>query len=107
MQYDKNQSMKKVVQYLREGWYGNGDAYVVGHPLRKRPVSCKKLWVTCLKMAGTNFVSICDGIEGQIGTLVIDDTFRYESVMLPLDTLVVDLKKDVEEDIELLQSKNI
>ena len=43
--------------------------------------------------------SICEGIEEQIGSLVIDDTFRYESVMLPIDILVLDLTKDVEEDV--------
>ena len=65
------------------------------------------MWATCLKIAGTKFVSICDGIEGQIGTLVVDDSFRYEIVMLPIDTLVVDLTKDIEEDVEIFQSESI
>ena len=65
------------------------------------------MWATCLKITGTKYVSICDGIEGHIGTLIVDDTLRYESVMLPINTLVVDLTKDVEENIELFQSENI
>ena len=85
--------MKKVVQYLWEGWYGNGDTYPVGHPLCKLPVNCKKMWATCLKIAGMTFVSIFEGIEGQIRLLVVDDTVKHESVMLPIDTLVIDLTK--------------
>ena len=45
-------------------------------------------------MAWTKFVPLCEGIEGIIGDLKIDDAFEYESVMLPIDTLVVDLTKD-------------
>ena len=59
------------------------------------------------KIARTTFVSICEGIEEQIRLLVVDDTFRYDIFMLPIDILVVDLTKDFEEDVELFQSENI
>ena len=84
-----------MVKYLREGWYGNGDAHALDHPYHKSPVDCHKLWATCKKIAWTKFVPLCEGIEGIIGDLKIDDAFEYESVMLPIDMPVVDLTKDV------------
>ena len=42
-----------------------------------------------------------------IKLLIVDDTFRYESVMLTINTLVVDLTKYVKEDVEFFQFENI
>ena len=50
---------------------------------------------TCLKIAITIFFSIYEEIGGQIGLVVVDNTFRYGSVMLPIKNLVADLTKDV------------
>ena len=105
--FETNQTMRNVVKYLREGWYGNGDAYAPDHPYHKSPVDCRKLWATCKKIAWTKFVPLCDGISGIIGDLKIDDTFKYESVMLPIDTLVVDLTKHVEDDDTMFAEENI
>ena len=69
----------------------------LGHPFRKRPVDCRALWSKCLKIAGTKFIELCDGVSGGIGSLVRDEDFTYEPVALPIDTLVVDLTKDDEE----------
>ena len=57
-----------------------------------------------MKITGTKFVPICEGIEGQIRSLGVDENFKYESVMLTIDTLVVKLTKDVEEDVECFPS---
>ena len=89
--------MKDVIKHLRDAWYGNGDAFILGHPLRKRPVDCRALWSKCLKITGQKFVELCDGVSGEIGSLVRDEDFTNESVALPIDTLVVDLTKDDEE----------
>ena len=92
--YNNDVTMKDVVKYLREGWYVNGDKYSIGHVLRKRPVSCRKLWEICLDIAGTKFVSICDGISNKIGSLNVDETFVDEKFDLPIDTLIVDLTRE-------------
>ena len=59
------------------------------------------------KIAWTKFVPLCEGIEGIIGDLKIDDAFEYESVMLPIDTLVVDLTKDAKKDEDFFAAENI
>ena len=71
------------------------------HPKFKHPVDCKKLWFTSLKYAGTIHVPICDGIDGTIGNLSVDDNHTNESHTLPIDTLVVNLVKDDELDINI------
>ena len=81
--------------------------YAVARLLCKLPANCKKLWPTFLKNRGTIFVSIREGIEKQIRLLVVDDTFRYESFMLPIDNLVFSLTKYFEEDVELFKSESI
>ena len=95
-----NTTMKEIVTHLRHGWYGKGELYPVGHPHQKRPVDCCKLWRTCVEIAGTKFVAICDGILGEIGSLAATETFTNEPVDLPIDILVVDLTRGDNLDVE-------
>ena len=99
--------MKDIVNHLREGWYGNGDIYCNSHPCTKYPVDCWKLWATCLAIAGTKFVPLCDGISGEIRSVIVDETFFDESVTLPIDTLIVDLTSEDNDDIDLGSIVNI
>ena len=71
----------------------------------KRPVDCRKLWGRCLAIAGKIFVPLCEGIYGEVGNLKVNDSFRYESIDLHIDTLVVDLICVVEEDNEFGESE--
>ena len=96
-----------MVNYLQEGWYGNGDTCATDHPYHKSPVDCRKLWGACKKLAWTKFVPLCEGISGIIGNLKIDDTFEYESFMLPIDALVIVLTKEPEHDDQLFAEANI
>ena len=80
--------MKETIRLLREGWYGNYDEFDFSHPSRKEPVSCRKLWNKCLEIAGTKFVQLCEGVSGQIGALVVDDTYEPGTYTIPIDTLV-------------------
>ena len=98
LKYHNGFKMKEVVRYLRDGWYGNGEEFLAGHPYRKRPVDCRKLWKTCVNVAGTKFVPLYGGILGMIGDLVVDETWVDEEVTLPIDTMVVDLTSALEED---------
>ena len=68
--------------------------YHVGHPLRKIPVNCRKLWTKCLEIAGTKFVNLCDGISGKIGSLVEGEDFKNEPIDISIDTFVVDLTRE-------------
>ena len=48
---------------------------------------------TYQKTALTKFVTICERIKEKIGSCVLDNAFRYEIIMLQVDSLVVDLSK--------------
>ena len=48
----------------------------------------------CVCIAGTKFVALCDGIYGNIGSLVEDDVFTNEPVDLTIDTLVIDMTRE-------------
>ena len=98
LRYCNGIKMKEVVKYLREGWYGNGNKYVHGHPFKKLPVSCQKLWRKCKNVAGTKFVGLCGGLSGTIGHLIVDPDYVDERVALPIDTLVQDLTSEMEID---------
>ena len=80
-----------MVGFLPEGWYRNAAPNLLSHHCYKQPVYCRKLWVMRKDIARTTFVLLCDGILVTAGALVVDNTFEYESVILPVDTLVVDL----------------
>ena len=90
--------MQNVVKYLCEVWHGNDDMFGITATKNKCSFDCCKLWARCLTITGTKFVPLCEGISGEIGKLEVDDLFRYESVNLYIDILVVDLthigKKD-------------
>lgn len=76
------------------GWYGNGDEYNDDHPLIKRSIYCCKLRITCLNIARKNLVSVCNGISGGMGTLIVDEHFVDENVDFPIDDCVGDLTID-------------
>ena len=90
--------MIDVVKYLQEGWYGNGEQYPEGHPKRKKPEDCWKMWAKCLMFAGTKYCNLCNGILGLMGELVVDENAIDEEVNIPIDTLVVRLTHDVDQE---------
>jgi hypothetical protein len=86
-------TMKELVSNLREGWYGNGETYPVGHLYRKAPVDCRKLFQESVKAAATKFIPMCEGVSGTIGDLTIDPTYQEEEIDIPIDALVLDLAR--------------
>ena len=101
LKHHKDFKMKDCVKYLREGWYGNGDEYPVGHVYRKKPVDCQRLWDKCLHFSGTKYVDICDGITGGMVQLIVDPNWQDENVPVPIDTLVVNLTSEKEMEGEI------
>ena len=65
------------------------------------------LYVTCLSIAGTKFVQLYEGISGVIANLEVDPKFRYESVTIPIDTLMVDFTREDVDDDEFGAIENI
>ena len=52
------------------------DMYIIDHLLRKQPINCDGMWMTCLKHAMTAYVELCKGLSGEIGLLIENDTYR-------------------------------
>ena len=92
--------MQETVRHLREGWYRNGSTYLDGHPLKKGEIDCSKLIEHSLKIASTKFVPVCWGVNGTIGELVLDKNYIPKPCEVPIDTLVLTLNKEAEEDDE-------
>ena len=97
MKHHMDTKMHDVVQALREGWYGNGEAYANDHPLRTLPVDCMKLVEKTLDIAGTKFVRLYPAILGSMGDLEIDTEYVDEDCTIPIDTLVVNMSNGVAE----------
>ena len=47
------------------------------------------------------------GFQARLGAHVVDDTFEYESVILPIDRLVVDLTRVELDDSEFGPEENV
>ena len=46
-----------------------------------------KLWMRCLDEATTKFIPLCEGIEGTIGLLNVDEVYTDGEVNLPIGPL--------------------
>ena len=97
LQHKYDSTMPDVVRALREGWHGNRSKYAANHPLVTRAVDCRGLWRTCLEYARTIYIPICEGISGEIGSLVLDEAHTDEMCDIPIDTLMLDLTVDQSE----------
>lgn len=108
--------MKKPVEHLREGWYGNREKYQ-GHvideankviiisetemiPLKEH-VNCEGLVKLSIKCANEIFVKMCDGLSGTIGNLNVDPNYEPPAEDLPINTFLateVDAVRDEDEE---------
>ena len=83
---------------------GVAGAFGVTDDKHKDPVDYRKIWARPLNIAGTKFVPLYERISGDIGNLKVNDSFRYKSTNLPIDTLIVDWTCFGEEDDEVDES---
>ena len=97
----KGSKMEDVIQLLRKDQYGtktitpDTELHMI-----KNPVNYQKLWQKCLMNANQLFVKLCHEIQGGVRTLTINPKYIPKEVKLPIDTLIVDLTKDTNEDEE-------
>jgi hypothetical protein len=114
--YHNNITMKEVVQHVREGWYGtiegnnnnnnenneNNNPNILQPPAEatKKAVDCRKLFEESIKKANSIFVPLCDGISGTIGALTIDDNHIPNRQGMPIDMVVMDVTRDLAEEVE-------
>ena len=98
--YEGNK-ISDVINLLREGWYGTrGNVELGDDHIIKKPVNTGKLWKKCIRYANEISVKLCQGIEGSVGSLTIDESYVPEPITLPIDTLVSDLARESSEEEE-------
>ena len=92
--------MKETVRLLREGWYDNGNTYMDEEPRKRKEIDCSKLCRKTVELATTKFVPVCKGVEGTIGSLLVDENYEPEPCDVPIDTLVLTFNKETNESDE-------
>ena len=94
--FDTNTTMKDVVRRLQDGWYGND------HRLQPRDIEfktktrCEALVKKCRASGDKEYIPLCPGLEGRIGNLTVDEAHERDTSEIPIDSLVIDLTKDIE-----------
>jgi transposase len=117
--------LKDVVTSLRDGWYGNNYIFddnienidittgllILNNKIiwRKEPVDCCRLFDHVIKQANKKYIKICDGIEGTIGNLIVDDNHQQNMNNMPIDILLnfVQPLLEVEEEEEIESENNL
>ena len=101
--------MRKTVDHLRHGWYGNlhlfdhkeqtqqGPMYktIDGEMLpRKRPVNCAGLVRTSVNFMNNKFISLCEDLSGTIDDLTYNDEYKPVTEGMPIDMILLDLSTE-------------
>jgi transposase len=93
--YSNGMKMRKIVELLRKGWYGDYPTANVGNDInnlsRKLPTKIDGLFRKVVKMANEKFIPMCPGLSGTLGDLVIDRDHEANYDGLPIDMLIEDL----------------
>ena len=61
------------------------------------------MWLHCLTDASQKFVPLCGDVDGRIGELNVDESYKDGEVSIPIDTLVVSLTQNGQEVDEIGQ----
>ena len=98
--YDNNTTMKDVVRRLQDGWYGNDDHLTATDVEYSTGTTCSGLVKKAVDAADKEFIPLCPGITGQIGELTIDTTHERNTTEIPIDSFVIDLTREEENEEE-------
>ena len=110
--------MKNTVHNLRPEWYGNCHLFLYNLPfmvdhglpiIQKNPVDCSKLFLHAMKMANKKCVPMCDGMQGVIGNLFVDEGHNRVEGDIPIDFLIEDITNTLEldDDDDLFSTKKL
>ena len=58
---------------------------------RRKPVDCDRLFRHCIDLANTKYIPLCDGIDGTMDDLRIDEAHVLIVDGIPIDILMVGL----------------
>ena len=95
-----DQTMRTVIQRLRDGWYGTKDRFPEKYLQYHKETDCNKLHENTIEAANKFFVKLCEEILGEMGSLKIDETHQSTVKEIPIYTLFIDLTDGVEVDEE-------
>ena len=76
---------------LRDSWHGNEDRFEEGDDEYHKVTNCKKLIGESIKVTDTKFIPLCDGLEGRIGALTINENHECDVRGISIDMLIVDI----------------
>jgi hypothetical protein len=92
---------KYMVRHLCNGWYGNVNMFQEGDDKFHAVTDCKKLIQHAIGCAYATFIPLLDGISGMIGALTIDANYKRDTTSIPIDTLMVNLTNQVDDDEDI------
>jgi hypothetical protein len=95
------QKQKTRFRHIHDGWYGNADMFQDGDNQFQAVIDCKKLVQHAISCADTMSIPLSDGISGTIGALTIDPDYECDTTGIPIDTLVVNLTNQVNDDVDI------
>ena len=90
--------MKDVVCCLQDGWYSNDNCLQQTDNKFTRKANCEGLIRKAKNASNKEFIPLFPGLEGQIEELTIDQGHFPNWSEIPIDSLVVDLTKDLDPD---------
>ena len=89
---------KEAIAHLRVGWYGNIDEYDSydddnrpPYMKRREPVDYNELFRHCIDLANTKYILLCDGIEGTMDNLVVNEDHVRIVEGLPIHIRMLDI----------------
>ena len=95
-------STQDTIRDLREGWYGTETMQkkylkLGASGVHKKAVNCRKLELRSIRMANEKFIPLCEGIEGQIGGLIVDCNYQTGTIEYPIDLVVMNMAHEMDE----------
>jgi hypothetical protein len=105
-------TLREVVNTLRKGWYGNvfdryeDDIDPLSGLLKindrvfssKDPIDCRCLFQHTIDEINHRYIQMCDGVDGVLGELVVDDSNEGTLAGLPADMVMLNITNNPEND---------
>jgi hypothetical protein len=107
--------LREVVNTLREGWYGNHHLFqrledevdpisgllkindrVIS---RKDTIDCGRLFRHTIDEINRRFIVNCQGVDGVLGELIVDENYEGTLAGLPADMVMLDITNNPENDV--------
>ena len=68
---------------------------------QKKKANCESMWERCKRFAKDNFIPLCKGIAGEIGSLTVDSPYCIDDYVMPIDHLIAKAVEQAQQHDEL------